>query len=72
MNTQMKSKIRLLIFALGLLLSSHLQGQKRPLGVKNIVLVYGAFADGSSWNKVIPILEKEGFMSLLFKTHFFL
>jgi pimeloyl-ACP methyl ester carboxylesterase len=29
--------------------------------VKNIVLVHGAFADGSSWTKVIPILEKRGF-----------
>jgi hypothetical protein len=26
--------------------------------VKNIVLVHGAFADGSSWSKVIPILEE--------------
>jgi hypothetical protein len=29
--------------------------------VKNIVLVHGAFADGSSWAKVIPILESRGF-----------
>jgi pimeloyl-ACP methyl ester carboxylesterase len=29
--------------------------------VKNIVLVHGAFADGSSWAKVIPILEARGF-----------
>jgi len=28
--------------------------------VRNIVLVHGAFADGSSWQKVIPILEKAG------------
>ena len=27
----------------------------------SIVLVHGAFADGSSWNKVIPLLETEGF-----------
>jgi pimeloyl-ACP methyl ester carboxylesterase len=27
----------------------------------SIVLVHGAFADGSSWNKVIPILESAGF-----------
>src|SRR5258707_14877293 len=27
-----------------------------------IVLVYGAFADASSWNKVIPILERDGYM----------
>jgi pimeloyl-ACP methyl ester carboxylesterase len=29
--------------------------------VKNIVLVHGAFADGTSWAKVIPILEGRGF-----------
>src|SRR5262245_42955701 len=29
--------------------------------VKNIVLVHGAFADGSSWSKVIPILQAQGF-----------
>ena len=29
--------------------------------LKNIVLVHGAFADGSSWAKVIPILESRGF-----------
>ena len=28
--------------------------------VRNIVLVHGAWADGSSWAKVIPILEKAG------------
>lgn len=29
--------------------------------VKNIVLVHGAFADGTSWSKLIPILEARGF-----------
>lgn len=29
--------------------------------VKNIVLVHGAFADGSSWSKTIPILQAKGF-----------
>jgi pimeloyl-ACP methyl ester carboxylesterase len=29
--------------------------------LRNIVLVHGAWADGSSWNKVIPLLEKKGF-----------
>ncbi|MGA3134352.1 MAG: alpha/beta hydrolase [Terracidiphilus sp.] len=29
--------------------------------IKNIVLVHGAWADGSSWSKVIPILEAKGF-----------
>ena len=30
------------------------------LTAKTVVLVHGAFADGSSWNKVIPLLEKAG------------
>ena len=29
-------------------------------GARNVVLVHGAFADGSSWAKVIPLLEKAG------------
>lgn len=29
--------------------------------VKNIVLVHGLYADGSSWSKVIPLLQAEGF-----------
>jgi pimeloyl-ACP methyl ester carboxylesterase len=29
-------------------------------GVKNVVLVHGAFADGSSWAKVIPLLQARG------------
>ena len=32
-----------------------------PAVVKNVVLVHGAWADGSSWNKIIPLLEKKGF-----------
>ena len=35
-------------------------GQKGPV-VKNIVLVHGAFADGTSWSKLIPILEARGY-----------
>lgn len=29
--------------------------------IKNIVLVHGAWADGSSWSKVVPLLEARGF-----------
>jgi len=32
--------------------------------VRNIVLVHGAFADGSSWSKVIPILEQMGYSAV--------
>jgi pimeloyl-ACP methyl ester carboxylesterase len=30
-------------------------------GVKNVVLVHGAFADGSSWSKVISQLQNQGY-----------
>ena len=30
------------------------------LAAKSVVLVHGAFADGSSWHKVIPVLENAG------------
>src|ERR1700675_2861959 len=29
-------------------------------GVKNVVLVHGAWADGSSWSKLIPLLQAKG------------
>jgi pimeloyl-ACP methyl ester carboxylesterase len=31
-----------------------------PAPIKNVVLVHGLFADGSSWQKVIPILQAKG------------
>src|SRR5258708_8599164 len=31
-----------------------------PQGVKNVVIVHGAWADGSSWCKVIPLLQAKG------------
>jgi pimeloyl-ACP methyl ester carboxylesterase len=32
-----------------------------PVGIKNVVLVHGAFADGSGWEAVAKILEKDGY-----------
>src|SRR5690242_12809012 len=32
-----------------------------PTGIKNVVLVHGAFADGSGWEAVAKILEKHGY-----------
>jgi pimeloyl-ACP methyl ester carboxylesterase len=45
--------------ALALAGAGQAQAQQQP--VRNIVLVHGAFADGTSWGKVIPILESRGF-----------
>ena len=33
-----------------------------PAGIKNVVLVHGAFADGSGWEAVANILQKDGYM----------
>ena len=41
--------------------------QSRPSDADSkptIILVHGAFADGSSWNKVIPILQKKGYQTI--------
>lgn len=35
-------------------------GSTPPRGVRNIVIVHGAWADGSSWSKVIPLLQAKG------------
>jgi pimeloyl-ACP methyl ester carboxylesterase len=33
----------------------------QPAGIKNVVLVHGAFADGTGWEAVAKILEKDGY-----------
>jgi pimeloyl-ACP methyl ester carboxylesterase len=50
----------LAVASIGILMSGgSLMAQSTP--VKNIVLVHGAFADGSSWSKVIPLLQSKAF-----------
>lgn len=44
-----------------LLLSVSLQAKEIQ---KTVVLVHGAFADGSSWNKVIPLLQARGLKTI--------
>jgi pimeloyl-ACP methyl ester carboxylesterase len=36
-------------------------GPAVPTGIKNVVLVHGAFADGSGWEAVANILQKDGY-----------
>jgi pimeloyl-ACP methyl ester carboxylesterase len=38
-----------------------MEAQSNPAQPINIVLVHGAWADGSSWSKVIPRLTERGF-----------
>jgi pimeloyl-ACP methyl ester carboxylesterase len=50
--------VRRSVFAIALALAA--QTVFAADGVRNVVLVHGAWADGSSWSKVIPLLEKAG------------
>jgi len=59
MKNLAKAVIGFMGVATVLLGASFAQAQQQT--VKNIVLVHGAFADGTSWGKVIPILEARGF-----------
>src|SRR5262245_38039394 len=64
-NQEIQMKITIAILVGGFVVLGALGGgnraQPRQEAVKNIVLVHGAFADGSSWAKIIPILESRGF-----------
>ena len=50
------------LFSISMILSQtqEVTAQVTTTGVKNVVLVHGAFADGSSWSKIIPLLEAQG------------
>jgi pimeloyl-ACP methyl ester carboxylesterase len=51
------SSITLLVALTIFALPQHAKSQSNSQGIKNVVLVHGAFADGSSWGKVIPLLQ---------------
>ena len=60
----MPNTTRILITALIVTsLGSNLAAQAAPAASAKptIVLVHGAFADGSSWQRVIPILQRDGY-----------
>src|SRR5262245_21924587 len=40
--------------------ATHAKEQESSHGVSNVVLIHGAWADGSSWAKVIPLLAAKG------------
>jgi pimeloyl-ACP methyl ester carboxylesterase len=62
MNTLLK-KCLLSVAIVGSLVAGAASAQAAPaadLKGTNVVLVHGAFADGSSWDKVVPLLEARG------------
>ena len=56
-----KKQLALIAAILFYLLPQQLKAQSTLKGVKNVVLVHGAFADGSSWSKVITQLQATGY-----------
>ncbi|MBO9636433.1 MAG: alpha/beta hydrolase [Chitinophagaceae bacterium] len=56
-----KQQLSAMLAAVILLFSFPVLAQPVPKGVKNIVMVHGAFADGSSWSKIIPLLRAKGY-----------
>lgn len=58
MKTRFKHLLAILFVSLGVL-GNFVYGQKTP--VKNIVLVHGAFVDGSGWEGVYKELVKKGY-----------
>src|ERR1700733_8484631 len=60
-----KTSIRLAASALYLMSSAAFPASNAPGTTKNIVLVHGAFADGSGWSAVSAILQKDGYKTFI-------
>jgi hypothetical protein len=57
--------LRKIVMAIGLLAATFGAGEAQAqsaarVKARNVVLVHGAWADGSSWAKVIPLLQAAG------------
>ena len=53
--------IALLLLTCGALSAQHLFAQTQEHRIRNIVLVHGAWVDGSGWKRVYDILVKDGY-----------
>lgn len=60
-NINQITKCALIALSMATVLPGLAISQSISKGIKNIVLVHGAFADGSSWQKVIPLLQSKGY-----------
>src|SRR6516165_2608485 len=53
-------RVRHLLIAMLALVATSSVAAAHPDSVSNVILVHGAWADGSSWSRVIPFLEASG------------
>jgi pimeloyl-ACP methyl ester carboxylesterase len=56
--------VALVLAAAFFYLAQHANAQSVSKGLENIVLVHGAFADGSSWSKVVAQLQAKGYNAI--------
>jgi pimeloyl-ACP methyl ester carboxylesterase len=49
------------LISMSLLLGGAPKAVAAPTGIRNVLLVHGAFADGSGWEAVAKLLEKDGY-----------
>src|ERR1700747_353702 len=61
MMTKVYAVAALASMLMGATLNAAAAGPAAQTGIKNVVLVHGAFADGSGWEAVAKILEKDGY-----------
>jgi pimeloyl-ACP methyl ester carboxylesterase len=57
----MKKLIYSALLFCSLLIISVMTNAQTAAGIKNIVIVHGAFADGSGWQSVYELLTKQGY-----------
>jgi pimeloyl-ACP methyl ester carboxylesterase len=55
------STLAAVLLASSVLLASPQEVVAAPSGIHNVLLVHGAFADGSGWEAVAKLLEKDGY-----------
>ncbi len=59
--TKLYAVAALALMLTGATLNAAAAGPAPQTGIKNVVLVHGAFADGSGWEAVAMVLEKDGY-----------
>jgi pimeloyl-ACP methyl ester carboxylesterase len=57
----MKELYVVMMIAVALSSAANVAAADSPTGIKNVVLVHGAFADGSGWEDVAKILRRDGY-----------
>lgn len=61
LKTYLEKYIAITVFIIGLIAAGKIVYAQSVAPIKNIVIVHGAFADGSGWQGVFNILSKKGY-----------